>query len=66
MNLIGKELYQMQILMSKSLFFKRTILNIMKNFISHETILCHDKYPLWFNKRIKSLIQGLLLLETFR
>ena len=47
--------------------FNRTILNIMKNFIPHETIVCDDKDPPWFNKRIKSLIQeGALLLETFR
>ena len=39
----------------------------MKNFISHETIVCDDKDPPWFNKRIKSLIQeGTLLLEKFR
>ena len=35
----------------------RTILNILNNFISHETILCDDKDLLWFNKKIKSLIQ---------
>ena len=44
-----------------------TGLNIMKNFILHETIVCDDKDPPWFNKRIKSLIEeGTLLLETFR
>ena len=37
--------------------FNRTILNIMKNFIPHATIVCDDKDPPWFNKRIKSLIQ---------
>ena len=47
--------------------FNRTILNIMKNFILYETILCDDKDPPWFNKRIKPLTQeGALLLETFR
>ena len=47
--------------------FNRTILNIMKNFIPHETIVCDDKDPPRFNKRINSLIQeGALLLETFR
>ena len=47
--------------------FDRTILNIMKNFIPHETFVCDDKDPPWFNKRIKSLIQeGTLLFETFR
>ena len=38
----------------------------MKNFIPHETIVCDDKDPPWFNKRIKSLIQEGTLLETFR
>ena len=39
----------------------------MKNLIPHETIVCDDMDPPWFNKRIKYLIQeGTLLLETFR
>ena len=47
--------------------FNRTILNILKNFIPHETIACNDKDPPWFNKNIKSLILEVsLLLETFR
>ena len=47
--------------------FNRTILNILKNYISHESIVCDDKDPPWFNKRNRSLIQeGTLLLETFR
>ena len=47
--------------------FNRTILNILRNFTPHETIVCDDKNPSWFNIRIKSLIQeGTLLIETFR
>ena len=47
--------------------FNRTVLNIMKNFIPHETIVCNDKDPPWFNKRTESLIQeGTLFLETVR
>ena len=47
--------------------FNRTILNIMKNVIPRETIVCDDKDLRWFNKRIKSLTQeGALLLERFR
>ena len=47
--------------------FNRTILNILKNFIPRETIVCNDKDSPWFNKRIKSLIQeGTLLHKTFR
>ena len=38
----------------------------MKNFVPHETIVCDDKDPAWFNERIKSLIQeGTLLLKHF-
>ena len=37
--------------------FSSTILNILSNFIPHETIVCDDKDPPWFNRTIKSLIQ---------
>ena len=37
--------------------FSSTIMNILSNFIRHETIVCDDKEPQWFNKAIKSLIQ---------
>ena len=37
--------------------FNRTILNILSNFIPHETIVCNDKDPPWFNNRIKTLIK---------
>ena len=37
--------------------FNRTILNILSNFIPHETIVCNDKDPPWFNSRIKTLIK---------
>ena len=30
--------------------FNRTILNILKNFIPHETIACSDNDPPWFNE----------------
>ena len=47
--------------------FNRTISNIMKNFISHETISCNDKDLPWFNKKMKSLIQkGTFLFETLK
>ena len=41
----------------KVFFFSNTILNILSNFIPHETIVCDDKDPPWFNRAIKSLIQ---------
>ena len=35
-----------------------SILNILNNYIPHETIICDDKDPPWFNSRIKSLIEN--------
>ena len=32
--------------------FNRTILNVLSNFIPHETIVYNDKDPPWFNNRI--------------
>ena len=32
--------------------FSNTIINILSNFIHHETIVCDDKDPPWFNKAI--------------
>ena len=34
-----------------------TILNIVSNFIPHETMVCDNRDPPWFNRVIKSLIQ---------
>ena len=34
------------------------VLKVLSNFIPHETILCDDKDPPWFNSRIKSLFQA--------
>ena len=36
--------------------FNETIRNILRNFIPHETVLCDDRDPPWFNTEIKSLI----------
>ena len=41
----------------KFLFFDKTILNILNNYIPHETIICDGKYPPWFNSPIKLLIE---------
>ena len=38
--------------------FNKTTLNILNNYIPHETIICDDKDPPWFNSRIKSLIEN--------
>ena len=37
--------------------FNSTILNILSNFILHEIVVCDDKDPPWFNKKIRALIQ---------
>ena len=34
----------------------KTIVNILCNFIPHETVLFDDRYPPWMNKEIKKLI----------
>ena len=36
--------------------FIKTLLNIIQNFIPHETIICDDRYPPWINKEIKKLM----------
>ena len=36
--------------------FNEKILNILRNFIPHETVLCDGRYPPWFNNKVKSLI----------
>ena len=37
--------------------FNRTIKKILSNDIPHDTIICDDKDPPWFNNNIKQLIQ---------
>ena len=37
--------------------FDETILNVLSNFILHETLTCDDKDPPWFNYRIKSFAE---------
>ena len=41
----------------KVYIFNSTILNILSNFIPHEFVVCDDKDPPWFNKKIRALIQ---------
>ena len=38
----------------KVYFFTKTLLNIIQNFIPHETIICDDRDPPWINKEIRS------------
>ena len=41
----------------KAVIFNRTILNILNNYIPHETIVCNDRDPPWFNDKIRLLIK---------
>ena len=36
--------------------FNKTIKNLIRNYIPHETITCDDRDPPWINKDIKELI----------
>ena len=38
--------------------FNKMILKILNNFSPHETIICDNKDPSWFNSRIKPLIEN--------
>ena len=40
----------------KIYFFTKTLLNIIQNFMPHETIICDDRDPPWINKEIKKLM----------
>ena len=53
----GQLVTLIRIELSSILMFTSTVMNILSNFIPHETIVCDDKDPPWFNKAIKSLIQ---------
>ena len=41
----------------KVVIFNNTVLNILSKFIPHETIVCNDKGPPWFNNKIKTLFK---------
>ena len=54
----GKKLFSNTNINEKVSHFNKTILNILNNYIPHETTICDDKDPPWFNSRIKSLIEN--------
>ena len=51
-NPVMKEMKSNTSIKEKVEIFNRTILNVLSNFIPHETIVCNDKDPPWFNNRI--------------
>ena len=46
--------------------FNKTVLDILHNFIPHETFLVDDKDPPWLTKTIKNLINKKTVLKHFR
>ena len=60
----GKKLLNTDINEKVSVFNKR-ILNVLKNYIPYETIICDDKCPLWFNSQIKSLTENRISFAKF-
>ena len=57
MTSTGKELFRTQILTTVCVFNK-SVLNVLSNFVPHETILCNDRDPLWFNSQVESLLHA--------
>ena len=54
--LIGRMLSLILMLMPKCSFFSNTVLNILNNYIPHETKICDDRDPPWMTLKIKELI----------
>ena len=40
----------------EKVYFTKTLLNIIQNFIQHEIIICDDRDPPWIKKEIKKLV----------
>ena len=57
MNSIGKGPFLNTNVNEKVHIFNSTFLNVLSNFIPHEFVVCDDKDPPWFNKKIRALIQ---------
>ena len=52
---INKIIYNTKV-NEKVTFFNKTILNVLYDYIPHETLMCDGKDPPWNNSRIKSLL----------
>ena len=52
MTSAGKELFRTQMFTIKVCIFNKSVVNVMGNFILHETILCDDKDPPWITSQI--------------
>ena len=57
MDLIGKKYFPNKNVNEKVDTFHKKILNVLSNFRPHETIICDDRDPPWFNNKVKSLIK---------
>ena len=54
-SLIGKKTFLNKNVNEKVIIFNEAILNILWNFILHETVLCDNRGPLWFNNKLSPL-----------
>ena len=51
---------------NSQVLFNETVLNIIRNFIPHETVTFDDRHPLWITSRIKKMINDKnLVFERF-
>ena len=55
-SLIGKKAFLNKNVNEKVNIFNEKIINILRNFIPHETVLCDVRDPSWLNNKVKSLI----------
>ena len=57
-NFIWKKAFSNPNINVKVSLFNKTVLNILNNYILHETIKCDEKDPPWFNSQIKLPIRN--------
>ena len=62
-EVIKKEIEKFNWRQQKVVIFKKTIFDILRNFIPHEAIIYDDKDPPLFNNKIETLIQALRTLH---
>ena len=54
-SLIGQKTFLNKNVNERVIIFNEAILNIVLNFILHETVLCDNSGPLWFNNKLSPL-----------
>ena len=48
--------YLILMVMSKCPFFSNTVLNVLNNYIPHETNICDERDPTWITSKVKEFI----------